>query len=63
MSRSVRTLMLAAAAVVMPIAGAHAAQNPVPVAAAAKARTAVTVVLVHGAWADGSSWEKVIPLL
>jgi pimeloyl-ACP methyl ester carboxylesterase len=22
-----------------------------------------TVVLVHGAWADGSSWEKVIPLL
>ena len=23
----------------------------------------VTVVLVHGAWADGSSWEKVIPLL
>jgi len=23
----------------------------------------VTVVLVHGAWADGSSWNKVIPLL
>jgi len=23
----------------------------------------VTVVLVHGAWADGSSWSKVIPLL
>src|SRR4029077_12356523 len=22
-----------------------------------------TVVLVHGAWADGSSWAKVIPLL
>jgi pimeloyl-ACP methyl ester carboxylesterase len=22
-----------------------------------------TVVLVHGAWADGSSWQKVIPLL
>ncbi len=22
-----------------------------------------TVVLVHGAWADGSSWNKVIPLL
>src|ERR1700737_365181 len=21
------------------------------------------VVLVHGAWADGSSWEKVIPIL
>ena len=22
-----------------------------------------TVVLVHGAWADASSWSKVIPLL
>ena len=21
------------------------------------------VILVHGAWADGSSWAKVIPLL
>jgi hypothetical protein len=21
------------------------------------------IVLVHGAWADGSSWSKVIPLL
>ena len=21
------------------------------------------VILVHGAWADGSSWDKVIPLL
>jgi pimeloyl-ACP methyl ester carboxylesterase len=25
--------------------------------------SAVTVVLVHGAWADGSSWNKVIPFL
>ncbi|WP_206240399.1 alpha/beta hydrolase [Novosphingobium terrae] len=25
--------------------------------------TSVTVVLVHGAWADGSSWRRVIPLL
>ncbi|WP_184160828.1 alpha/beta fold hydrolase [Sphingomonas kyeonggiensis] len=22
-----------------------------------------TVILVHGAWADGSSWQRVIPLL
>jgi pimeloyl-ACP methyl ester carboxylesterase len=22
-----------------------------------------TVVLVHGAWADGSSWQRVIPIL
>ena len=26
-------------------------------------KAAATVVLVHGAWADGSSWNKVIPLL
>jgi pimeloyl-ACP methyl ester carboxylesterase len=25
--------------------------------------TASSVILVHGAWADGSSWSKVIPLL
>jgi len=25
--------------------------------------TSTTVILVHGAWADGSSWRKVIPLL
>jgi pimeloyl-ACP methyl ester carboxylesterase len=25
--------------------------------------TKINVVLVHGAWADGSSWRKVIPLL
>ena len=26
-------------------------------------KTPVTIVLVHGAWADGSSWQKIIPLL
>ena len=26
-------------------------------------QTVKNVVLVHGAWADGSSWSKVIPLL
>ena len=26
-------------------------------------QVAKNVVLVHGAWADGSSWDKVIPLL
>ena len=26
-------------------------------------RGAHSVVLVHGAWADGSSWSRVIPLL
>ncbi len=29
----------------------------------AKAEPAKNVILVHGAWADGSSWSKVIPLL
>src|SRR5258708_19075426 len=32
-------------------------------AASAPARSATNVVLVHGAFADGSSWSKVIPLL
>ena len=32
-------------------------------ASAAAAASDTTVVLVHGAFADGSSWEKVIPLL
>lgn len=41
--------------------GATAAQAAEPAAPApVKARN---VVLVHGAWADGSSWAKVIPLL
>jgi hypothetical protein len=26
-------------------------------------KAATNIVLVHGAWADGSSWNKVIPLL
>jgi pimeloyl-ACP methyl ester carboxylesterase len=36
---------------------------PAHAADAAVADTATTVVLVHGAFADGSSWNKVIPLL
>ncbi len=34
-----------------------------PTASAAEPQPPKTVVLVHGAFADGSSWEKVIPLL
>jgi pimeloyl-ACP methyl ester carboxylesterase len=34
-----------------------------PVAADAPKPAVRNVVLVHGAWADGSSWAKVIPLL
>src|SRR5262245_37241556 len=46
----------------MMLAGAAAAVLP----AAGRAQTAVkarNVVLVHGAWADGSSWGEVIPRL
>jgi len=25
--------------------------------------TKMNIILVHGAWADGSSWSKVIPIL
>ena len=35
----------------------------VPLVVAAPAKTQKTVVLVHGAFSDGSSWDKVIPLL
>jgi pimeloyl-ACP methyl ester carboxylesterase len=35
----------------------------VPLAAALPGKPQKTVVLVHGAFADGSSWERVIPLL
>ena len=35
----------------------------VPLAAAAQQKQQTTVVLVHGAFADGSSWDRVIPLL
>ena len=32
-------------------------------AASSKGRTPANVLLVHGAWADGSSWRRVIPIL
>ena len=32
-------------------------------AAVARPSTGTNIVLVHGAWADGSSWSRVIPLL
>src|SRR5258705_13349105 len=54
-ARVVVTLAVAALAGMLSNAGARA-QNAAPVEAR-------TVVLVHGAWADGSSWAEVIPLL
>jgi pimeloyl-ACP methyl ester carboxylesterase len=53
-------LALAAVAVLSGCGAGNAAEAP-PAAAAPAAQ--VTAVLVHGAWADGSSWSRVIPLL
>jgi pimeloyl-ACP methyl ester carboxylesterase len=59
----IQKLTLAAiASTTLSLAGLAAA--PLAQAAeTAKPAQPVTVVLVHGAWADGSSWNKVIPLL
>ena len=50
-----RVLILVAGMLAVPFAIAHAQSAP-PL-------KAKNVVLVHGAWADGSSWAEVIPLL
>ena len=50
-----RSLFVAASLLAAPISLAHA-QTPQSV-------KAKNVVLVHGAWADGSSWSEVIPIL
>ena len=50
-----RSLFVAAGLLAAPISLAHA-QTP----QTAKAKN---IVLVHGAWADGSSWSEVIPIL
>lgn len=50
-----RSLFVAASLLAAPIGLAHA-QTPPRV-------KAKNVVLVHGAWADGSSWSEVIPIL
>src|SRR6266567_6601310 len=50
-----RSLFVAASLLAAPISLAHA-QTPQTV-------KAKNVVLVHGAWADGSSWSEVIPIL
>ena len=51
---------LVAALAVTALAGAF---NPFASAQAAAPAEAHNVVLVHGAWADGSSWAEVIPYL
>jgi pimeloyl-ACP methyl ester carboxylesterase len=58
------TSMIALALIASPMSSP--AQTAAPAQAAQAARPIVrarNVVLVHGAWADGSSWSRVIPLL
>lgn len=43
--------------------GAAIAATAVGPVTAAQAADAPTIVLVHGAWANGSSWARVVPLL
>ncbi|MFZ6648603.1 alpha/beta fold hydrolase [Undibacterium sp. TJN25] len=59
------TLMLAATSLVLSGCTSGNAQTvPVPATTPAPQLAAnTTAVLVHGAWADGSSWSSVIPLL
>lgn len=54
---------LALALALLPVSAAFAGQDGRPARQAEAAAKAPTVVLVHGAWADGSSWSKVVPLL
>jgi pimeloyl-ACP methyl ester carboxylesterase len=53
--RNVVATCVALLAIIVPAASA-AGQTP-------PAEGVKTVLLIHGAWADGSSWSKVIPLL
>ncbi|WP_206240413.1 alpha/beta hydrolase [Novosphingobium terrae] len=56
-------LPLALALAALPLAAAVPSSAIAQTATAEAAASTPTVVLVHGAWADGSSWSKVIPLL
>jgi pimeloyl-ACP methyl ester carboxylesterase len=54
-------LVLVALLVAPTIALAQATKKPAPKPSGGQ--TQPSIVLVHGAWADGSSWDKVVPLL
>jgi pimeloyl-ACP methyl ester carboxylesterase len=59
MFRTIRTLVAASLIAMSSLAASTAFAQTAPTAQAAPK----TVVLVHGAWADGSSWSKVVPYL
>ncbi|MDB4954576.1 MAG: alpha/beta hydrolase [Myxococcales bacterium] len=54
---------IAALAYLIPTAVAHAEPQAPNSAPATTGKAPVTIVLVHGAWADGSSWDRVVPML
>jgi pimeloyl-ACP methyl ester carboxylesterase len=56
--KSVCNMVMASAALLAILVPATKATAQTPASSGAK-----TVLMVHGAWADGSSWSKVIPLL
>lgn len=51
------------AAMAICLSSAAIVMNSASTQAASAAPQVTNVILVHGAWADGSSWSKVIPLL
>lgn len=57
------TLAAALATAALSIAPAVAVAQTAAATQSPATESNPTVVLVHGAWADGSSWSKVIPLL
>jgi len=57
-SKFIRNVVATCAALLAIIAPAAKVAAQAPTTAGVK-----TVILVHGAWADGSSWSKIIPLL
>jgi hypothetical protein len=58
-SKTLRRLAAAVVAVAMLVA----AKTTNATEQQKQSRGVTNIVLVHGAWADGSSWSKVIPLL
>src|SRR5256712_13426673 len=55
------TTRILVTALIVTSLGSNLAAQAAPAASAAPAKP--TIVLVHGAFADGSSWSKVIPIL
>jgi pimeloyl-ACP methyl ester carboxylesterase len=57
-------LVVVLAVVLAPVAGYAQSRTTRPAGKSkAPAKPPVSIVLVHGAWADGSSWDKVVPQL